>query len=49
LHEYEDAEKVYDDKGRLVHHPQGSFVYRLAGRNRQKSAVTVHPPLKIDL
>ena len=38
LHEYEDAEKVYDDKGRLVHHSQGSFVYRLAGRNRQKSA-----------
>jgi hypothetical protein len=37
LAEYEEEEKVYSD-GRLVHHPQGSFVYRLAGRNRQKSA-----------
>ena len=37
LTEYTDEEKVYAD-GRLVHHPQGSFVYRLAGRNRQKSA-----------
>lgn len=37
LAEYKEEEKVYDE-GRLVHHPQGSFVYRLAGRNRQKSA-----------
>ena len=37
LGEYKDEEKVYLD-GRLVHHAQGSFVYRLAGRNRQKSA-----------
>jgi hypothetical protein len=37
LGEYKEEEKVYAD-GRLVHHPQGSFVYRLAGRNRQKSA-----------
>jgi hypothetical protein len=37
LGEYKDEEKVYA-QGRLVHHPQGSFVYRLAGRNRQKSA-----------
>ena len=37
LAEYKDEEKVYAN-GRLVHHPQGSFVYRLAGRNRQKSA-----------
>jgi hypothetical protein len=37
LSEYTDEEKVYIN-GRLVHHPQGSFVYRLAGRNRQKSA-----------
>ena len=37
LAEYKDEEKVYDN-GRLVHHSQGSFVYRLAGRNRQKSA-----------
>jgi hypothetical protein len=37
LAEYRDEEKVYSN-GRLVHHSQGSFVYRLAGRNRQKSA-----------
>lgn len=37
LNDYKEEEKVYRD-GRLVHHPQGSFVYRLAGRNRQKSA-----------
>ena len=37
LAEYKEEEKVYNG-GRLVHHPQGSFVYRLAGRNRQKSA-----------
>jgi hypothetical protein len=34
---YKEEEKVYAD-GRLVHHSKGSFVYRLAGRNRQKSA-----------
>ncbi len=38
LTEYKEEEKVFDKRGRLVHHPQGSFVYRLAGRNRQKSA-----------
>jgi hypothetical protein len=37
LPDYKEEEKVYAN-GRLVHHPQGSFVYRLAGRNRQKSA-----------
>jgi hypothetical protein len=37
LGEYTDEEKVYQN-GRMVHHPAGSFVYRLAGRNRQKSA-----------
>jgi hypothetical protein len=37
LSEYTNEEKVYEN-GRLVHHPAGSFVYRLAGRNRQKSA-----------
>lgn len=37
LSQYEEEEKVYQN-GRLVHHPKGSFVYRLAGRNRQKSA-----------
>lgn len=37
LADYKEEEKVYLN-GRLVHHPQGHFVYRLAGRNRQKSA-----------
>jgi hypothetical protein len=37
LGDYSEEEKVYAN-GHLVHHPQGSFVYRLAGRNRQKSA-----------
>jgi type II restriction/modification system DNA methylase subunit YeeA len=37
LTDYKEEEKVYLN-GRLVHHPQGQFVYRLAGRNRQKSA-----------
>lgn len=37
LADYKEEEKVYLN-GRLVHHPQGRFVYRLAGRNRQKSA-----------
>ncbi|MGD0127855.1 MAG: hypothetical protein ABSF46_21025, partial [Terriglobia bacterium] len=38
LPQYTEEEKVFDELGRLVHHPQGSFVYRLAGCNRQKSA-----------
>jgi len=42
LGEYADDEKVYDinDAGhrQLRCHPKGSFVYRLAGRDRQKSA-----------
>ena len=42
LAEYADDEKVYDvnDAGHRVlrKHPKGSFVYRLAGRDRQKSA-----------
>ena len=38
LDQYEDDEKVYDDAGRLVKHERGAFIYRLAGRNRQKSA-----------
>lgn len=42
LGEYADDEKVYDvnDAGHRVlrKHPKGSFVYRLAGRDRQKSA-----------
>ena len=42
LGEYRDEEKVYDrdEQGwrKLRVHPKGTFVYRLAGRDRQKSA-----------
>jgi len=42
LHEYKDDERVYDvnDAGhrQLRKHARGSFIYRLAGRDRQKSA-----------
>ncbi len=43
LQDYEDDELVYDrqqDTGKyqLRIHPKGSFIYRLAGRDRQKSA-----------
>lgn len=41
IDDYKDDEKVYDnDDGRrkLRMHPKGSFIYRLAGRDRQKSA-----------
>lgn len=39
--DYRDDEKVYDVEDglrRLRMHPKGSFIYRLAGRDRQKSA-----------
>jgi len=38
LQKYNDDEKVYDDDGNLKKHPKGKFIYRLAGRDRQKSA-----------
>ena len=42
LDRYTDDEKVYvkDDRGlrRLLVHPRGKFLYRLAGRDRKKSA-----------
>src|ERR1019366_1257220 len=38
LPQYKEDEKVYDDQGRPRWYPQGTFIYRLAGRNRQKSA-----------
>ncbi|KAF0282825.1 Eco57I restriction-modification methylase domain-containing protein [Spiribacter roseus] len=42
LEDYEEDEKVKlkDEQGRqrLLCHPRGSFIYRLAGRDRQKSA-----------
>ena len=45
LADYTEEERVYDQRGRLVHHPRGKFVYRLAGRNRQKSASYYTPDL----
>ena len=38
LEKYHDDEKVYEDDGNLKRHPKGKFIYRLAGRDRQKSA-----------
>jgi hypothetical protein len=38
LHKYTDEEKVYDKDGNLRVYPRGTFIYRLAGRDRQKSA-----------
>jgi hypothetical protein len=39
LAQYDAKEEVvYDDLGRPKWYPQGTFIYRLAGRNRQKSA-----------
>lgn len=38
LPKYKDEEKSIDEHGRLRRHPKGSFIYRLSGRNRQKSA-----------
>ena len=38
LASYDPKEVVKDKDGRLVLHPQGSFIYRLAGRDREKSA-----------
>jgi type I restriction-modification system DNA methylase subunit len=39
LTQYDAKEEVvYDDQGRPKWYPQGTFLYRLAGRNRQKSA-----------
>ncbi|WP_333913425.1 Eco57I restriction-modification methylase domain-containing protein [Vibrio coralliirubri] len=38
LEKYHEEEKAYDKEGNLVKHPQGSFIYRMAGRDREKSA-----------
>ena len=38
LPKYNDNEKVYDADGNLKKHEKGKFIYRLAGRDRQKSA-----------
>lgn len=40
LEDYSDAERVYTDKtkSKLLKHERGAFIYRLAGRAREKSA-----------
>ncbi|MCK4505997.1 MAG: class I SAM-dependent DNA methyltransferase, partial [Candidatus Aegiribacteria sp.] len=38
LHRYGDKEKIYDEEGNLRRYPRGTFIYRLAGRDREKSA-----------
>ncbi len=38
LPKYKEAEKVRNEDGTLVKHRKGSFIYRLAGRDREKSA-----------
>ncbi|MGC8490205.1 MAG: Eco57I restriction-modification methylase domain-containing protein [Syntrophobacteraceae bacterium] len=38
LVKYDENEKVFNDDGSLKMHPKGAFIYRLAGRNREKSA-----------
>lgn len=35
---YRDEEKVFNPDGSLCCHPKGSFIYRMAGRDREKSA-----------
>lgn len=38
LAEYNQDEKVFREDGTLLSHPKGSFIYRMAGRDREKSA-----------
>ncbi len=38
LSEYKESERVFDKEGRLVRYEPGTFIYRLAGRDREKSA-----------
>jgi len=38
LPKYSDQEKVYNEDGSLRMYPRGTFIYRLAGRDREKSA-----------
>ena len=38
LPRYKESEKVRNEDGTLVKHPKGAFIYRLAGRDREKSA-----------
>ena len=36
--QYEDSERVYNSDGTFKIYPRGTFIYRLAGRNREKTA-----------
>ncbi|NLJ28940.1 MAG: class I SAM-dependent DNA methyltransferase [Deltaproteobacteria bacterium] len=45
LSKYEDNEKVFNDDGTLKMYPKGTFIYRLAGRNREKSASYYTPEI----
>lgn len=38
ISEYESDEQVFNDDGTFKIYPKGSFIYRLAGRDREKSA-----------
>src|SRR5690606_29884408 len=38
LGQYKKAERVFDEDGQVKAYPPGSFIYRMAGRDRQKSA-----------
>lgn len=38
LRDYSQDERVFDKEGNLLKHPKGTFLYRMAGRDREKSA-----------
>lgn len=38
LHQYKKEERVFDDEGEVKKYDPGTFIYRMAGRDRQKSA-----------
>ena len=38
IEQYTEDERVYNDDGTLVKYEKGTFIYRLAGRDREKSA-----------
>jgi hypothetical protein len=38
IEEYNEDERVFNDDGTLVKYEKGTFIYRLAGRDREKSA-----------
>ena len=38
IEDYREDERVYNEDGTLAKYPRGTFIYRLAGRDREKSA-----------